>query len=63
MNSDVLATVLCGCSERSIRTVKTNERDLSLSLDLPKSAIEPKSLVKSASKIGRAGEGFLYDTL
>jgi len=26
----------CGRSERSIRTVKTNERDLSLSLDLGK---------------------------
>jgi len=29
----------------------------------PKSAIELKSLIKSTSKIGRAGEGFLYDTL
>ena len=29
----------------------------------PKSAIELKGLVKSASKIVRAGEGFLYDTL
>jgi len=26
----------CGCSERGIRTVKTNERDLSLSLGLGK---------------------------
>ena len=27
----------------------------------PKSAIELKSLIKSANKIGRVGEEFLYD--
>jgi len=32
-----------------------------LVLIIPKLAIELKSLVKSASKIVRAGEGFLYD--
>ena len=36
---------------------------LAVNMIVPKSAIELKSLVKSASKIGRAVEGFLYDTL
>jgi len=38
-------------------------REVQITSVTPKSAIEVKSLIKSASKIGRAGEGFLYDTL
>jgi|GEM_PF-5543109 len=48
---------------KEYRKVVKNANKFILRKYFPNSAIELKSFTKSTSKIGRAGEGFLYDTL